>query len=58
MKAAHVMSYKITKTVATPILTPSDYNVTCHAEIDERVDTPFVVGKFSKCLKCCNELLP
>jgi hypothetical protein len=57
MKTVHVMSYKITKTVATPILTPSDYNVTCPAEIDSRADT-ICCRKPSKCLNSRNELLP
>ena len=37
--ALHVVSYKISKTVATPVATPTDYGIQCRAEIDSRADT-------------------
>jgi hypothetical protein len=37
--ALHVVSYKILKTVATPVATPMDYGIQCRAEIDSRADT-------------------
>jgi hypothetical protein len=35
----HVVSYKILKTVATPVHTPTDYTTICCAEVDSWADT-------------------
>jgi hypothetical protein len=35
----HVVSYKVSKTVSTPVTHPTDYGIQCQAEIDSRADT-------------------
>jgi hypothetical protein len=37
--ALQVVAYKISKTVATPVIHPTDFGIQCRAEIDSRADT-------------------
>jgi hypothetical protein len=42
----HVISYKILKTVATPVHTPTNYTAICHAKVDSWADTVCCVKTF------------
>jgi hypothetical protein len=48
--AVHVISYKKSKTVATPVQHPTDYGIQCQAEIDSHADT-ICCGKTFRVIK-------